>query len=96
MLGVADGDSLRKVAASSASSRLRRQRGGDRVGGSGRAADAGKAVDDERRPAVPAPREIEQRAHMIFARRRHVGLLDDDVVHRQDEVVVRGAGWPAG
>ena len=75
--GVADGDSLRKVAASSTSSRLGAKRGGDRVGGSGRAADAGKAVDDERRPAVPASREIEQRAYMTFARRRHVRLLFD-------------------
>ena len=34
-------------------------------------------------------------AHMILAGRRHVRLLVDDVVHRQDEMVCRGAGWPA-
>ena len=86
-LGVAEGDKPAQRRGDFGLVALRRQCGGHDIGRRGRTADAGKAVDEERRPAVPTPREIEQLADMILAGRGHVGLLDDDVVHRQDEMV---------
>ena len=82
----------RSVRATSASSASGRSGAEGRESGGGRAADAGIAVDHERRRAIPAADEIEQLADMLVRRADHaVGRLAD-VVDREEEVIRRGDG----
>ena len=93
--GVAVGEARRSACAIAASSRAGAERagGGERAGG--RAADAGVAMHDQRRRAVPLLHELDQVADVLLAR---VGVAvgrAGDVVDVDDEVVVgRDAARP--
>jgi hypothetical protein len=85
-LGIAEADALR-IACAMASSL--------RAGLSAQAADAGVAMHHHRRRAVPGAGEIDELEDVLVGG-VHVAVDGrDDVVHAEDEVVVRREpGWP--
>ena len=61
-----------------------------------RAAEAGVAVDEQRRLAVPAAHELDELADMLFGRRRGALLHLDDVVHVELQVPLDGKAGRRG
>src|SRR5262249_25251281 len=67
------------------------ERAGGDEGGRGGPADAGKAMDDERRLAIPAAGEVDELHRMLLRRRRQALLRRPDVVPLEHAVIRQAA-----